>query len=239
MIPESPRFRTTCWSLVLAASNPEETREALATLCRIYWRPVYGFIRRNGHDADNAQDLTQEFFARLIEKNYLGDADRRRGRFRSFLLTSVRHFLANEWDRRTALKRGGGYILLSTDALGADQWYASTASPDETPERLFERRWALALLDRVMDRLHEDYVSAGKARQFEMLQKFLTHDADHEHYAQLAAQTGLSVGALRMAVLRMRRKYASLLHAEVAETVETPDEVDEEIRFLWETLSKD
>src|SRR5688572_31283424 len=152
-------FRTTSWSLIVAASSNPTTgaRQALATLCQTYWNPVYAFIRRNGHDPDKAQDLTQEFFVRLIEKNYLGDADRERGRFRSFLLTSVKHFLANEWDRARALKRGGGQTPISIDATEAEQWYVPAVVDGVTPEDLFERRWALSLLEKVMSRLRADY----------------------------------------------------------------------------------
>jgi RNA polymerase sigma-70 factor (ECF subfamily) len=206
-------------------------------LCQIYWNPVYAFVRRKGHDPDQTQDLTQEFFARLIEKNYLEDADRRRGRFRSFLLTSVKHFLTNEWDRSRALKRGGGQPLVSIDAVEAERWYAPSAAGNETPERLFERRWALSLIERVMGRLRADYAASGKAEHFEILERFLNQQSDDDHYDELSARTGLSSGALRMSVLRMRRKYRTLLRAEIAETVETPEEVDEEIRFLLTTLS--
>ena len=235
----SSEFRTRSWSLILApASNPTaNSRRALATLCQTYWNPVYAFIRRNGHDPDATQDLTQEFFARLIEKNYLDDADRKRGRFRSFLLVSVKHFLANEWDRSRALKRGGGRLHVSIDAVEAERWYAPSAAGDITPERLFERRWALSLLERVMRRLRADYAEAGKAPQFQTLETFLSEESDEKNYEELAARTGLSVGALRMSVLRMRRKYRALLRAEIAETVETPEEIDEEIRFLLSTLS--
>jgi RNA polymerase sigma-70 factor (ECF subfamily) len=224
--------------VVAASSRPEDASSALAALCQIYWKPVYAFIRRYGHDPDRARDLTQEFFARLIEKNYLKDADRGRGRFRSFLLTSVKYFLANEWDRNQALKRGGGQIVVSIDAVDADRSYG-LASVDETPERLFERRWALSLLERVTQGLRAEFASAGKAEQFHLLEKFLSHEAaDEQRYSELADRTGLSQGALRMAVLRMRRRYASLLRSEVAETVETVEAVDEEIRYLREILSR-
>lgn len=236
-MPQNSAFRTTSWSLILAASaDPTaDSRQALTTLCQTYWNPVYTFIRRHGHDADQTQDLTQEFFARLIEKNYLDDADRRRGRFRSFLLTCVKHFLANEWDRERALKRGGGQIPVPIDVVEAERWYEPAAADDVTPERLFERRWALSLLERVMDRLRAEFFSAGKAEQFEILNKFLNQF--DEDYAEIAARTGQSAGSLRMSVMRMRRKYRRILRSEIAQTVETPEEIDEEIRFLLTTLS--
>jgi len=171
------QFQTTSWSLVVdAASDSKEAKAALATLCQIYWKPVYAFVRRHGHDPDRAQDLTQEYFTRLIEKNYLEDADRARGRFRTFLLVSVKNFLANEWDRERALKRGGLHPPLSMDALEAERWYTLSTANDVTPEILFERRWALSLLDRVMTGLRADYEEAGKSQQFVALEKFLHNE---------------------------------------------------------------
>lgn len=232
------RFQTTSWSLVLgAASNSSEAREALEALCQIYWKPVYAFIRRKGHDPDKAQDLTQEYFARLIEKNYLEDADRTRGRFRSFLLVSVRNFLANQWDHERALKRGGNRRPVSIDGAEAEQWYALAIANDVTPEALFERRWAVSLLERVLQRLRATYVEAGKEQQFVSLQGFL-HRESGDGYEQLATQMNLSAGSLRMSVLRMRRRYRALLRAEIGQTVDRPDEIDEEIRFLQSRLSR-
>ena len=238
-MPGGSEFRTTSWSLILSAvSDPTaDGRQALATLCQTYWNPVYSFIRRNGHDPDKAQDLAQEFFARLIEKNYLEDADRSRGRFRSFLLTSVKHFLANEWDRGRALKRGGGHNLISIDIVEAERWYVPAVVEGVTPESLFERRWALSLLERVMEKLRAEYLSSGKESQFASLEGFLNHDSE-DRYEQAAGKMGVSAGALRMSVLRMRRKYRALLRAEIGETVSAPEEIDDEIRFLLSTLNK-
>jgi len=223
--------------VLAAASSPADASDALARLCETYWHPVYAFIRRNGHDPDKAQDLTQEFFARLIEKNYLEDVDRRRGRFRSFLLTSVKHFLANQWDRDQALKRGGGRPAVSFDAVEAEEWYIPAVRGDVTPETLFERRWAVSLLERVMMRLRSEYASAGKQEQFASMEMFLEPDSNDARYEEVAARMGISAGALRMAVLRMRRRYRSLLREEIADTVAAPDEIDEEIKFLASTLS--
>jgi RNA polymerase sigma factor (sigma-70 family) len=233
-----PQFQTTSWSLVLdAASNSSEAREALEALCQIYWKPVYAFIRRKGHDPDKAQDLTQEYFARLIEKNYLEHADRTRGRFRSFLLVSVRNFLANQWDRERARKRGGDRRPVSIDGLEAEQWYALAIANDDTPEALFERRWAVSLIERVMLRLRATYADAGKEQLFLSLEGFLQRESS-DGYEQLAKEMNVSAGSLRMSVLRMRRRYRALLRAEIAQTVDKTEEIDEEIRFLQSSLSR-
>ena len=233
------QFQTTHWSLVLAAAvNPTtESNVALATLCQTYWNPVYAFIRRSGYTRDQSQDLTQGFFALLIEKHYLRDANQRRGRFRSFLLTAVKHYLANEWDRGHAVKRGGGQIPVSIDLLEAESWHGPAAVEETTPERLFERRWALSLLEHVMARLRAEYSAMGKAEQFDRREGLLTRDAADARYEVLAAEMGVSAGALRMSLHRLRRKYRYVLRAEIAETVSTPEEIDEEIRFLLSTLN--
>lgn len=231
-------FQTTSWSLVLAAAgNPTMgARDALAALCQIYWNPVYAFIRRSGYPRDEALDLTQGFFARLLEKQYVQDADRQRGRFRTFLLTAVKHFLANERDRANAVKRGGGRIPVSIDVLQAETSYSPAAVADVTPEHLFERRWALSLLDHVMARLRAEYSAAGKAEQFERLEALLTREAEDPRYEVVAAEMGVSAGALRMGLHRLRRRYRQVLRAEIADTVATPEEIDEEIRFLMSVL---
>ena len=237
-VPTS-RFQTTRWSLVLtAAGKPTiEARAALAALCRTYWHPVYSFVRRSGYQPDQAQDLTQGFFLVLLEKHYVGDADRQRGRFRSFLLTSVKHFLANERDRANSLKRGGGRFPVSIDAIEAEDSYAPAAMVTATPESLFERRWALSLLAQAMARLRAEFASAGKVAQFETMSSFLNCDPEGGGYEALAARLGMSAGALRTAVHRMRHKYRTILRAEIAETVSKPEEIDEEIRFLLARLS--
>jgi DNA-directed RNA polymerase specialized sigma24 family protein len=230
-------FQTTAWSLVLAAaSNPTtDSRQALASLCQTYWNPVYAFIRRCGHTPDQSQDLTQAFFTRLLEKQFLQGVDRQRGRFRSFLLAAVKHFLANERDRAHALKRGGGHVPISIDLLEAESWYQPAAVETTTPERLFERRWALSVLERVMACLRAEYSAMGKAELFERLEVLLTKDADARCEA-LALEMGVSAGALRMSLHRLRRKYRHVLREEIAETVSTPTEIDEEIRFLMSVL---
>ena len=232
-------FHTTSWTLVQAAAvHPTaDSRKALAALCQAYWHPVYAFIRRNGYDRDEALDLSQEFFALLIEKNFLLDADRDRGKFRSFLLTAVKHFLTNEWNRAHTLKRGGGQALVSIDVVEAERWYAPVAMNAETPESLFERRWALSLLERVTVKLRAEFTAMGSANQFDSLWVFLNRDGETGRYDDVGRQLGMSAGALRMAVHRMRRRYRKLLRAEISETVSTPEQTDDEIRFLLATLS--
>jgi RNA polymerase sigma-70 factor (ECF subfamily) len=224
--------------MVTAASGQPTSgsEEALARLCQTYWQPVYAFIRRNGYERDLAQDLTQGFFTRLLEKNYLSAVDRSRGRFRSFLLTAVKHFLANEWDRAHALKRGGHQNPLSIDVMEAERWYAPAAIEAVTPERLFERRWALSLLEHVMVTLRAEFAAAGKADQFDNLSGFLHRQPGDARYEEVAHRLGLSAGALRMAVHRLRRRYRELLRREIAETVSGPEHTDDEIRFLMSTL---
>jgi RNA polymerase sigma-70 factor (ECF subfamily) len=234
------RFKTTSWTLVLAAGGlpTTDSRQALARLCQLYWQPVYTFVRRNGYDRDQSQDLTQEFFARLLEKDYLLNADRERGRFRSFLLTAVKHFLVNEWERAHALKRGGGQVSVSIDLVEAERWYAPTVVEQATPETLFDRRWALSLLERVMGKLRAEFTATGKADQFDRLSMFLRRESKSARYEEQAEQMGTSAVALRMAVHRMRRRYRDLLREEIAETVSTPEEIDDEIHFLLAAVSR-
>jgi len=232
-------FQTTRWTLIKAAAcnSTPDSRDALATLCQAYWFPVYAFIRRKGHDPETAQDLTQGFFTLLMEKNYLLDVDRQRGRFRSFLLTAVKHFLANEWDRRHAQKRGGGREPISIDAVEAESWYIPAIVDEATPETLFQRRWALSLLEHVMAKLRAEFALAGKADRFEKLSVFLNQDSGETRCKEVADEMGLSEGALRTSIHRLRRTYRRLLREEIAQTVSTPEETDEEIRFLMSTLT--
>ena len=237
--PPRAKFQTTSWSLVLTAAHDPSagSRPALERLCETYWNPVFAFIRRSGYDRDAAQDLTQAFFAVLLEKNFLEVADPQRGRFRSFLLTAVKHFLSNERDRAQALKRGGGEIPLSIDLLASEACFDPTGSDTETPEDLFERRWALSLLEHALSRLRSEFSSTGRNAQFDKLVPFLSRDSDGARYEELAAEFGVSAGALRTLVHRMRRRYRDLVRAEIAETVATSVEVDDEIRFLMSVLS--
>jgi RNA polymerase sigma-70 factor (ECF subfamily) len=232
-------FATTRWSLVLAAGRPnsQQSSAALATLCETYWYPLYAYIRRRGHDADDAQDLTQAFFARLLEKNDLATADSERGKFRSFLLSSLKHFLSNEWDRGQAQKRGGGRTPVSIDFVAADGRYHLEPSHELTAEKIFERRWALVLLENVLARLHEESVHAGKAGIFDRLKVYLTGEQPAVSSGQLAAELQMTAGALKVAVHRLRRRYRELLRAEIGQTVADPDEIEQEIRDLFTAIS--
>jgi RNA polymerase sigma-70 factor (ECF subfamily) len=229
-------FATTRWSMVAAAKDPAapNAREALADLCRAYWFPVYAYVRRRGHDHHAAQDLTQAFFARLLEKNDIAAADRTRGRFRSYLLAACQHFLANEHDRAAAKKRGGGRVRL--DFEGADGRYSREPAHDDTPERLFDRQWALGLLDRAVAELRAEYESSGRAKLFDALKGCLAGGAGASH-AELAAQLGMTEGAVKVAVHRLKQRYRDRLRSAIADTVATPEEVDDEIRNLFAALA--
>ena len=237
--PRAGRFATTRWSLVLAAGRSTDTRsaEALAHLCDLYWYPVYAFIRRQGNGPEDSADLTQEFFARVLEKNYFHDADPARGHFRGFLCASVRHFLSNQRDRAQALRRGGRQPLISLDAELAEGQYRLEPRDNLTPERLLDRRWALILLDRVLSRLRADHVAAGKADLFDRLKGFLTGDNAELRYADVAKATGGTEGAIKVAVHRLRRQYRDILIQEIAETVSDPAEITAEIEHLLKAVS--
>jgi DNA-directed RNA polymerase specialized sigma24 family protein len=224
--------------VLAAGSTPTpDSRASLAALCKVYWQPIYAFIRRNGYDRDQAEDLTQGFFVAMLEKNYVGDADRQRGRFRTFLLAAVKHFLANEWDKTHALKRGGGTTAVPINPREAEEWYVPEAIDQRTPESLFERRWALSLLEHVIGKLRVEFAGKGKAEHFDKLSLVLDGEPAANRYEGLAAELGVSAGALRVAVHRMRNRYRELLRAEIADTVSTPEEIDEEIHFLLSVLS--
>jgi RNA polymerase sigma-70 factor (ECF subfamily) len=231
-------FATTHWSLVLAARDRAEpgAADALASLCALYWYPLYAYVRRRGHGAEEAHDLTQEFFARLLEKDFLAGVDRGKGKFRSFLLASCNHFLANEHDRARAKKRGGGQRVLSLDAADAEGRYLSEPAGGLTPEQLFERRWALALLQEVMGRLRDEFEAKGKGRLFERLRGFLVGEKGGG-YRRAADELRLSEGAVKVAVHRLRQRYRALLHEEIGRTVETTDEIEAEVRALFAALS--
>ena len=231
-------FATTEWSLVLAAgANAPEAGEALERLCSIYWYPVFAFVRRRGYDLAQAEDLTQGFFARMIEKGDLADADRNRGRFRSFLLTSCDHFLSNERDRAAAVKRGGGRVPVSIDAAVAENRYQRALVEAESPEHLYDRQWCLTLLDRVLDAVKADYAAAGKERLFERLAGFLTTDGVGGSHADAARDLDMSPAAVKVAVHRMRRRYREALRRHIGATLASPDDIDAEIRYLFRTLS--
>lgn len=226
-------FATTRWSLVLAAADSQSAaaQPALATLCETYWLPVYAYIRRDGASSDDARDLTQAFFAQVLEKRYFAAARQERGRFRSFLLAAVRHFLANQRDHDRAAKRGGGQRLVPLEFEEGERQYLREPIEHETPEHVYERRWALVVLNAAMDRLAASYDEDGRGEQFRRLKPFLTGD-DPPSYAELARELRSSEGALRMAVHRLRQQFAASLADAVAETVERREDVDRELRHL-------
>jgi RNA polymerase sigma-70 factor (ECF subfamily) len=232
-------FRTTHWSLVLDAGQrgDKSAEAALDELCQRYWYPLYAYVRRRVRDVGEAQDLTQEFFARLLEKNVLAAASQERGRFRSFLLTAMKNFLANEWDKAKAAKRGGGRRPLPLVFDTAESRLSIEPAHDLTPERLYERQWALTLLELVVDRLEREFVRAGKQAQFAALKPAIAGNQTALDYSAAANQLGMSEEAVRQAAHRLRRRYRELLREELAQTVADPADVDDEIRSLFETLA--
>lgn len=234
-------FQTTRWSIVLAAGaggSVTGADEALATLCEIYWYPLYAFLRSRGYSPEDAQDLTQGFFAQILEKHFFKHADPVKGRFRSFLLASLKHFAANEWDRASTRKRGGGMSLVPLEFETAESRFLVEPPTDETPERIFDRRWALSLLDRVMSRLA---ALAGEERQkrvFEALKTYLVGDMPQPSYADAAATLGMSEGAVKVAVHRLRGQFRALVRDEIAHTVSSPEEIDDELQHLWSAVAR-
>ena len=235
------RFPSTQWSIVLAARRRDATepaRAALAALCEAYWYPLYAYVRRRGCDADAARDLTQGFFARLLEKEGPLDVRPELGRFRSYLLGALKHYLVNEWDRARAAKRGGGLTVASLDFEAGESRYRLEPTHDLTPERVYERRWALTLLEGVLCRLEAESGAAGKRKVFLRLRPFLTGDGERGSYRRLARELSMSEAALKVAVHRLRRRYRELLRAEIAETVARPEDVDDELRHLLAAVSR-
>ena len=237
-LPGRSEFPQTRWTLVVAAGNPhqKEARSALVFLCEKYWYPLYAYLRRRGYRADQAQDLTQEFFIRVLEGRYVDRAVQEKGRFRAFLLTSLNFFVADEEDRNRAQKRGGG-ALLTLEFSSGEERYEREGAHDETPERIFERRWALAVLDRVVERLRNEFVQHGRSEHFERLKVFLLGQSDAP-YAALAREMNTSEGALKVAIHRLRKRYRELFRQEIADTVADPAEVESELRFLAAALTR-
>ena len=227
-------FPTTRWALVVAAARDatESGRPALAELCERYWPPLYAYARRDGRTVEEAQDLTQAFFAKFLEKDYVRDADPKRGRFRSFLLSSFKHFMSNERDRERAQKRGGGANTLSLEFESAETCYRLEPADTLTPDTLFERRWAIELIDRVIAQLANERARAGGGNEFERLKEFLVGEREEGKYADMANALGTTEGALRVTVHRLRRRFRDLLRAEIAATVTDDSEIDSEIRHL-------
>jgi RNA polymerase sigma-70 factor (ECF subfamily) len=229
-------FEVTRWSVVLAArGDAPEAQAALELLCNNYWYPVYAFVRRQQHNPHDAQDLTQSFFAKLLEKRWLDGVAREKGRFRSFLLVSVKHFLANERDHARAQKRGGGRLPISLDADFAESRYAAEPQDGAAPERIFERRWALTLLEQVLARLRAEMTAGGKQALFEELKPMLA--GEPSGHGETAARLGMTEGAVKVAAHRLRQRYRELIREEIAQTVDTEQEIDDEMRDLMKALS--
>ena len=231
-------FATTQWSIVLAAGDIDRqgSRDALAQLCETYWYPLYAYVRRRVHNVHEAQDLTQTFFSCLLEKQTIARADPSRGRFRAFLLTALKNFLTNEWDKTRAAKRGGGKAELSLDFDSGESRYQIEPSHELTPEKLYERRWVLTLLDQVLECLRIELTQAGKLQYFEQFKGALTDETTSDDYTQAAAALGITPAAAKQAAYRMRKHYRELFRAEVARTVAREEDVDQEIGRLLQSL---
>ena len=237
-MPPRTRFDTTHWSVVLAVRGAAtaDARAALETLCEKYWYPLYAYLRSAGHSAADAEDLTQGFFLRLLEKDALRAADPRRGRFRSFLLTAIKHFALNEWDRRRAKKRGGAQPILSLEFSAGEEKYQLEPRDHSTPETVYEREWALTVMARATDKLRAEFHKARKDELFEHLKVYLPPDEGGPAYAETAAASGMTEGAVKVAVHRLRQRYNDLLRGEIAQTVASPDEIEDESRHLTSTI---
>ncbi len=235
------RFQTTSWSVLRQATDGSSTaaRKALGRLFETYWLPVYAFVRSRGHSPADAEDLTQSYFALFFEKDYVHDFRPEAGRFRTFLRASVAHFLANEWDRERALKRGGGVVKISLDAATAEERLRLEPMDRLTPEAVFERQWTAALLARCLNRLREEQAAGGAEARFERLKGFLSGEEPGADCQTVARELGLTESAVRVAVHRLRRRFGTILRQEVGETVADPSEVDGEIRWMLERVRSD
>jgi len=235
----SPEFQTTLWSVVLAASEPnaQHFRRALDALCATYWYPLYAFVRRQGYGPHEAEDLSQEFFARLIEKQFLNGVSAEKGRFRAFLLMAMKHFLANEWNREHRQKRGGGARLVQLDSEDPETRYLHEPADPVTPEIAYDRRWATTIVQRVVDRLRAEYAAAGKSALFEELKEFLAEKQATPHQ-EVADRHDISVSAVAVAIHRLRQRYCTVLRDEVAQTVSRAEDIEDEIRYLIRMLGR-
>jgi len=236
--PGARQFATTRWSIVMSAGHTSspDSRRALESLCETYWYPLYAYVRRRVPDVNEAQDLTQAFFAELLEKNFVGSATPARGRFRAFLLTAFKHFLSKEWDKAKAQKRGGGRAPISLDFNSADSRISIEPSSGLTADQLYDRQWAVTLLGQILDRLESEFDRDGKAKHFEELKGFIIGDHGGTTYADIATRLNMTEAAAKMAGSRTRLRYRELLRDEIAQTVAGPDDVDDEIRNLFSTL---
>ena len=236
-----PLFLTTRWSIVLSARDRASSSGTLAleSLCRAYWYPLYVFVRRQGHGAHDAQDLTQAFFARLLEKDYLQSVEREKGRFRTFLIMAMKRFLLNEWDKLRTQKRGGNFLHLPLDTELAESRYLDESSETLPADQVYERRWALTLLDQAMARLRSDYSNSGREKEFEHLKISLTAERGEVSYREIASVLQMTEGAARVALHRLRKRFREIFREEIASTVSTSDEVDDEVRYVVGILSRD
>jgi RNA polymerase sigma factor (sigma-70 family) len=237
--PAAGLFVTTHWTVVLAAGDADSPQAdvALAELCRTYWYPLYAFVRRRGYNSHDAQDLTQSFFARLLAKNYVAQADRERGRFRTYLLAALTHFLTDEWDKGRRLKRGGDREIISFDAKSANERYRLEPVDQLDAAKLYERRWVTTLCDKVLARLEQEFRDSGKSELFDALKGSLLADDPGTRYAETGAHLGMKKDAVKQAVHRMRRRYRELFREEIAQTVAGPSEVEDELKHLFAVLS--
>lgn len=231
-------FAVTHWTVVMTAARGNQgsnAAEAMTELCRTYWYPLYAFLRRHGHDTHRAEDLTQAFFAKLLGRDFLANIDPQKGKFRAFLLASLKHFLSDERDRASAQKRGGGKPIISLDCLDAESRYCLEPAHDLTPEKMYEKQWALSVLELVLSRLQDESAAAGKSALFEALQATLT-DGQASRYADIAGELGMTEAAIKTAAFRLRRRYRELLNELIAQTVADPAEIEDEIRYLMSCL---
>jgi RNA polymerase sigma-70 factor (ECF subfamily) len=234
-----PAFVTTHWSVVLNAGRADTTRarDALAKLCQTYWYPLYAYVRRRGYSLHDAQDMTQAFFLCLLERQSFANADPNRGRFRSFLLGAMNHFLANEWKKSQREKRGGGQKILSLDMAAAEQRFDLEPADHATPDKTFDREWATTLLNEVLSRLENEYQHEGKVELFNVLKQTLAGTRESQPYVTLATRLNLNEGAVRVAVHRLRKRYRDLLQAEIANTVDSPKEANDELKHLFKVMA--
>lgn len=240
LYPGAANFITTHWSTVLSAAGRHDSALALVSLeklCRIYWPPLYAYARRDGANPHDAQDLTQEFFARLIEKDFLDAVDRSKGRFRSFLLAAFKHFLSNERDKIRAQKRGGGQVPVPIEIQAGETHYGFEPVENMTPEKIFERRWAMTLLDRATARLREEFERDGKTALFDQIKITLTEPRGTIAYAELGRKTGMNEGAIKVAVHRLRQRFRAVFREEIGDTVANPAEVEDEVRQVFRALA--
>jgi RNA polymerase sigma-70 factor (ECF subfamily) len=238
--PSSPQwFRSTHWSLITLANDGDSPQAiaALEKLCQTYWLPLYSYIRRQGYSPHDAQDLAQGFFARLLRMNSLASVGQEKGKFRTFLLAALNHFLSDERDHARAEKRGGGRNLISLDETSAEKRYLEVPAPELTPEKLYDRRWALTVMEQALDRLRKEYRAAGNTALFEQLSGFLSREAAHGEYEEVAPRLGMSAGAMAVAVHRLRQRYGECVRFELSQTVTSSEDLELEMKHLFQALT--